>query len=291
MNSPTATADTVTLKSGQRSFLNGRLLVWFSRGAASAVALKMAVEKYGKGVEALYCPILQEQADGARFQREVSEWVGVPIKELRSKEYPSMDINEVFERRRFIADMHGASCTRFLKREVRKAYQWPEDTHVFGYTQDETMPWCKNPIKDRVKQFERDNPELFVDWILVDAGIKKSDCYRIVKEAGIELPLMYRLGYRNNNCIGCVKGGAGYWNKIRVDFPEVFAERAAMSRKLGVRLVKVKGKRLFLDELPEGAGNYKTEKDFDCGPQCTAPLPPDEVFDGKFSTHSESAVS
>lgn len=31
---------------------------------------------------------------------------------------------------------------------------------------------------------------------------------------------MYDLGYANNNCIGCVKGGIGYWNKIRIDFPE-----------------------------------------------------------------------
>ncbi len=37
---------------------------------------------------------------------------------------------------------------------------------------------------------------------------------------------MYDLGYPNNNCIGCVKGGMGYWNKIRKDFPEVFQKRA-----------------------------------------------------------------
>ena len=24
---------------------------------------------------------------------------------------------------------------------------------------------------------------------------------------GIEIPVMYRLGYNNNNCVGCVKGG------------------------------------------------------------------------------------
>lgn len=31
----------------------------------------------------------------------------------------------------------------------------------------------------------------------------------MVLRAGIELPLMYRMGYDNANCIGCVKGGEG----------------------------------------------------------------------------------
>lgn len=258
-----------TLKTGQRSFLSGRVLVWFSRGAASAVALKLAVEKYGAdGIEALYCPIKQEHLDGERFQREVSKWLGVEIKELRSAEFPSMDIFDVFEKHRFIAGVGGARCTRSLKREVRKAYQWEEDSHVFGYTADETMPLCGNPLKDRVRAFERDNPALFCDWLLVEAGIVKADCYRIVREAGITLPLMYRLGYRNNNCIGCVKGGAGYWNKIRRDFPEAFEKMARFSRNLGVRLVKVEKVRVFLDELPPDAGHYKDEPDIECGPQC-----------------------
>ncbi len=55
----------------------------------------------------------------------------------------------------------------------------------------------------------------------------------MIERAGIELPAMYKLGYRNNNCIGCPKGGMGYWNKIRVDFPEVFERMAALQRELG----------------------------------------------------------
>ena len=43
----------------------------------------------------------------------------------------------------------------------------------------------------------------------------------MLQNAGIELPEMYKLGYQHNNCIGCVKSsGAGYWNKIKIDFPE-----------------------------------------------------------------------
>jgi hypothetical protein len=52
-------------------------------------------------------------------------------------------------------------------------------------------------------------------------------------KAGIEIPAMYKMGYNNNNCIGCVKGGMGYWNKIRKDFPEVFNRMAVIEREVG----------------------------------------------------------
>lgn len=38
----------------------GRYLAWFSCGAASAVAAKRAVEKYGERCEVLYCQIARE---------------------------------------------------------------------------------------------------------------------------------------------------------------------------------------------------------------------------------------
>ncbi len=88
--------------------------------------------------------------------------------------------------------------------------------------------------------------------------------------------MMYKMGYINNNCIGCVKGGIGYWNKIRQDFPEIYKERALMERKLGYALLKrekrVNGKRVgipaFLDELPPNIGRYKSEPSIECGIIC-----------------------
>ena len=45
-----------------------RVLVWFSCGAASAVAAKMSVEKYGDRCEVVYCDTLKyEHSDNLRF--------------------------------------------------------------------------------------------------------------------------------------------------------------------------------------------------------------------------------
>lgn len=87
-------------------------------------------------------------------------------------------------------------------------------------------------------------------------------------KAGIKQPAMYRMGYNNNNCIGCVKGGMGYWNKIRKDFPEVFAQMAKIERDVGATCLKDKDGRIFLDELPTWRGDPVEEIIPDCSLIC-----------------------
>ena len=244
-----------------------RVLVWFSCGAASAVASKMAIEKYGDRVEILYCDTLKyEHPDNLRFMADVEKWIGRKVTILKSKKYE--DIYDVFNKTRWLVGVNGARCTTEMKKVPRMEYQQPDDIHVFGYTADE---------KKRIEIFESNNPELYTDWILYTAGVKKSDCYRILKENGIELPSMYKLGYRNNNCIGCVKGQAGYWNKIRIDFPGIFEKMAKTEREIGAAINKkyVKGVRIpvYLDELQPNAGRYRSEPDIECGVQCVGAKP------------------
>ena len=250
------------LPNGQHSFLTGRTLVWFSCGAASAVAAKLTLEEI-PDADICNCDMRQdEHDDNIRFMSDVSKWLERPIRILRSTEFYG-GIYQVFREQRFLKGPNGAPCTKHLKRYVREAYQWAEDTHVFGLTADEA---------DRIAEFELYNPTLRLKWILQERGITKQDCFKIIRDAGIRLPAMYFLGYKNNNCIGCVKGGAGYWNKIKRDFPEHFARMAAMERELGFALLKIKGKPCFLDELPPNVGRYESEADMSCGPQCATEL-------------------
>lgn len=232
-----------------------RILVWFSCGAASAVVAKKSLERFkGEDIEICYCDTFKyEHPDNKRFFDEVQAWIGREIKILRHPQYK--DIYEVFRGVRYIKDNKGAPCTRILKRDVRLAYSTNGDRHVFGMTADET---------ERIKDHEKNNSQLWTEWILQDEGITKQDCYNVLYEAGIEFPAMYKLGYHNNNCIGCVKGGMGYWNKIRVDFPEAFTRMAKLERELNYSINKV-----FLDELPPNAGRFK-EETIECGVLCIA---------------------
>jgi len=75
---------------------------------------------------------------------------------------------------------------------------------------------------------------------------------------------MYDAGYINNNCVGCVKGGMGYWNKIRIDFPDVFKMRSEMEKKIGASCIK----GIFLDELDPKAGRMAKPIVGECGIFC-----------------------
>jgi hypothetical protein len=81
---------------------------------------------------------------------------------------------------------------------------------------------------------------------------------------------MYLLAYRNNNCIGCVKGGMGYWNKIRRDFPDVFARMAQLEQHIGATVLRSNGRRLPLVDLDPKAGRYTDEPNIECSILCSA---------------------
>lgn len=240
------------------------IAVWFSCGAASAVAAKLTVEKYGARckVRVLNNPITEEDADNRRFLADVQAWLRREIEPVVAAKYPASSVVEVWDKRKFMSGPLGAPCTVELKKIARQEWERANvvDWHVLGFTADE---------KTRHERFvlsERSN----VLPILIDAGMTKADCYRMLTDAGLALPRVYAMGYPNANCIGCVKAtSATYWNHVRRAHPDVFADRAEQSRRLGARLTRVKGERLFLDELPADAvGKPMKNMDFECGIFC-----------------------
>jgi hypothetical protein len=241
-----------------------RVLVWYSDGAASAVASYFAVQKYGARCEVVKCDTTKdEHPDNERFRKDVERWIGQSVVLIRSEKYSGID--DVFEREHYMAGIEGARCTTELKKKVRQAYERPDDIHVFGYTADPRE-------RKRCADFETNNPELQCEWILVDRGITKNDCYQIVQDAGIALPQMYTDGYEHNNCLGCVKASSpAYWNRVRLKSPEVFARRARQSRDIGARLVRVNNVRIFLDELDPTAVAGESDGEIECGPFCVVP--------------------
>lgn len=240
--------------------MSKRYLVWFSCGAASAVAARLSIDKFGAANTTIcYCDTSQsEHPDNGRFLVDIEHWISKPVLRIKSERFSS--IQDVFEQTRYMSGIAGARCTIEMKKLPRFEFQMPTDSHIFGFTADE---------EKRIAKFKRNNPDLILESVLSDAGITKQQCFKILTEAKIKLPVMYALGYKNNNCIGCVKASsAAYWSKIRDDFPDIFQERAKLSRQIGCRLTRYKGKRIFLDELPVGYyGNHKMEN-ISCGPDC-----------------------
>jgi len=240
------------------------IAVWFSCGAASAVAAKLTLEIYGGAnkVSIVNNPIKEEHEDNQRFLKDVEGWLNHPIEFATREKYPDQSCKEVWEDRRFMSGPMGAPCTLELKKKARQEWESKNkpDYTVLGFTSEETNR------ADRFRLTERDT----LLTPLIDAGYDKQWCFRVLKGAGIELPYIYRLGYPNANCIGCVKASsATYWNLVRETFPDVFEDRARQSREIGAKLAYYKGSRIFLDELPSDAkGNKLKDYDFECGIFC-----------------------
>lgn len=237
-----------------------RIVCWFSCGAASAVATMLAItENAGRlPLVVARCVVDEEHPDNDRFAADCEKWFGVPILNLTSKKYGSSIFN-VFEQRQYISGVKGAPCTKYLKKEVRMEFQTPRDRHIFGYCSDEQDRW--DDFLD-ANNIDAQSP-------LLERGITHDESLAIIERAGIELPAMYKLGFKHNNCIGCAKAtGMGYWNKVRDVFPMQFHRMATFSRKLGARLIRIDNKRAFLDELQPGTGDYESEPEIQCGIFC-----------------------
>lgn len=240
------------------------IVVWFSCGAASAVAAKKTIELYSRryNIVVVNNPISNEDDDNFRFLKDIEKWLGTKIYFAKNSKYPEADCVEVWEDRRYMSGIVGAPCTMVLKKEARQ--QWEaENNHSFlvlGFTSEEEHR------ADRFRKFERAN----LVTPLIDLKLTKGDCFRLIQDAGIELPRIYKMGYPNANCIGCVKSSSPtYWNHVRKMHPEIFEQRSVQSRDIGARLVVVKGERLFLDELdPKAKGRPMKDMDFECGIFC-----------------------
>ena len=226
---------------------------WISAGVSSFIAgyvIKDTVDEF------IYTHIDNQHPDSLRFIKDCEKVLGKKITILQSN-YKSVD--NVIKTFGFINGPYGAKCTEILKKRVRKEWEYGKKdlTYVWGFD-------CSKRERARAERTLQSMPEFKHEFPLIERNLTKEDCHGLLKQLGIKRPKMYDLGYRNNNCIGCVKGGMGYWNKIRIDFPEVFKQRAEEERKVGHTCIK----GIYLDELPPDAGRIEDEVMEDCSIMC-----------------------
>lgn len=117
------------------------IAIWFSCGAASAVAVKKTIQDYGNKNEILVInnPVKEEHEDNLRFKYDIEKQFGIKIIEAKNPKYPNASIFDVFRDRKYISGIHGAPCTLELKKKVRYEFEKNNkiDFHVLGFTIDE----------------------------------------------------------------------------------------------------------------------------------------------------------
>lgn len=234
---------------------------WFSCGISSFVACYLA-----KDIDkVIYTHIEDQHPDSLRFLHDCEELLGREIEIISSDQFSGVD--DVIEKTKCINTPFGAPCTKCLKKQVRKT--WERDnpdfhTYVWGYDVGERAR--ASLLLEAMTNYDHEFP-------LIDQCLSKDECHGIAAKLGLKRPAMYDLGYQNNNCVGCVKGGMGYWNKIRKDFPEVFARRARQEREIGHSCIN----GVYLDELDPERGREDTEIMEDCTITCQLLLNVNEI--------------
>ena len=229
-------------------------VAWFSAGVSSFIATYLVKDTIDK---IIYIDIDDQHSDSIRFVKECEKILGKKIEILKSN---YKDVETAVQMKGVIRMAKGyAPCTDYLKKRVR--FEWElkqvgnDITYVWGMDCDE---------KKRAKRLEEKAPNATHEFPLIANNLTKQDCHAMSRKLGVQRPRMYDLGYNNNNCIGCVKGGMGYWNKIRKDFPEVFKSRAKLERVMNCRCLK----ECYLDELDPKRGDMSKEILDDCGIFC-----------------------
>lgn len=263
--------------------MNEIIVGWWSAGVTSAVSCKMALEMY-PNVKLYYIHIDTAHEDNKRFKSDCEKWYGCEIKTLKSDKYK--DQFDVIEKTGMVNSPYGAACTYHLKKQVRFDFEKMHELDLFNDTIISNQIWgFEYDIKqiNRAIRFGQQYPSTNPLFPLIEKGIDKNMCAGMLLSANIELPTMYEMGYSNNNCIGCVKGGKGYWNKIRLDYPNHFDRMAKLERKVGFSCIN----GTFLDELDPKAGRGTKIVMPNCGVICDVEFSdiPDihlyDVLDGK----------
>lgn len=224
---------------------------WFSAGVSSFIATHLERETLD---DVLFIHIDDHHEDTLRFVKDCQEALGKKIVQIQSR-YRSVD--NVIQQYQFINSRYGARCTDVLKKRVRKEWEHGKKglVYVWGFDASE---------QHRADRLQEAMPNQRHVFPLIERGISKEDAHGMLRELGIKRPLMYDLGYRNNNCIGCPKGGMGYWNKIRKDFPHVFIRMAKREREIGHTCIK----GVYLDELDPTRGRIEDEIVEECSILC-----------------------
>ena len=228
---------------------------WISAGVSSFIAGYLERDTIDKFI---YIDIEDQHPDSMRFIKDCESVLGKEIAILQS---PYASVEGAIRSAGLIRHARTGfyPCTNWLKKRVRKEWEYEhrdyDITYVWGFDCDE---------KRRAENLLEAMPEFHHAFPLIDRNLTKQDVHGMCERLGVKRPAMYDLGYNNNNCIGCVKGGMGYWNKIRKDFPEVFESRAKLERECGNSILK----ECYLDELDPDRGRMSDEISMDCGIMC-----------------------
>ena len=223
-----------------------RVIVAISGGKASAWCADWALKNYPKEDVVLYFNDTKwEHPDLYRFMGDLSKYFNHPI----TYDSDGRNPEQLFYDQRALANNRMPFCSRVLKAERMQKYYEEGDLLVFGIGSDELHRASRLVGVYQTVSIKKGKWAQLV-FPLISEKVTKQQIDDFLNDAGIEEPLLYRLGFLHNNCSGgCVRAGKKHWKLLYEKLPEVYAERERVERE--VREYLGKDVHFFKDETLE----------------------------------------
>ena len=224
-------------------------IVSLSGGIGSYITLKRVLERFSKeNVIAVFCDTLYEDGDLYRFLEDIEKKFDLKIVRLSAYKTPlQLQIED-----EFIYNSRIANCSKILKSKVFN--EWLKQNYsvndcILYMGIDWTEVHRCEAITKKYRPYK-------VEYPLCNEMLYKQEYLDELKEDGIKIPRLYKIGLTHNNCGGrCVKAGIGHWLQLlemdRNRFLEAENDELALQRLIGKEYTHLKrgGKPYSLHQL------------------------------------------
>ena len=189
---------------------------------------------YSGGVASAYCISLIPDADVIyfndtkwehpdlyRFNRDVERHFGVSITIDSDGRSPE----QVFMDQHMLGNNRAPICSRILKAERLQKFAKPGDTLYFGIMLDEL------PRAARIRSIYS-GLGIDTEFPMIRDDKAKDKAFDYFRDAGIEVPYLYRIGFDHNNCSGgCVRAGKRSWARLYQFDRATYEDRSRVERE------------------------------------------------------------
>ena len=211
------------------------VIVTLSGGKASAWCADMALKTFPKKEVILYFNDTKwEHPDLYRFLHDLESHFNHEITIDSDGRSPE----QLFKDENCLASNRWAFCSRILKAKRLQSFYKDGDVLIFGIGLTETHR------ADRIcsvyqKVYAKTKKRMTIRFPIIETKTTTIDIDSWLCETGIEEPLMYKLGFKHNNCSGgCVRSGKKQWALLLEKIPEVYRERERVEEEMRQRTGK-----------------------------------------------------
>lgn len=208
-----------------------------------------------ENVMAVFCDTLAEDGDLYRFLEDIENKFDIKIIRLC---YGKTPMELAFEEN-FLYNSRVANCSKKLKSRIFNNWlkeNFKEDECILYLGIDFTEIHRCEAIIRNYKPYKVEFPMCQQPYLY------KHEMIEMLKEDGIDIPRIYKLGFQHNNCKGfCFKAGIGHYKNLyekdRILYFECENKEQRIREKLGkdVSILKRKGKPFTLKQLRETLEN------------------------------------